>query len=208
MKNRTNVRIHPTSDVSDDAIIGEGTSIWHESQVRERAHIGEKCILGKGVYVDFDVTIGDNCKIQNRASIYHGTSLADGVFVGPHVIFTNDKLPRAINTDGSRKSDDDWEVGPISVATGASIGAGSIVLPGVNVGTFALIGSGAVVTRNVPDYGIVVGNPARLIGYACACGARLQADGEAFSCASCGRLYFLEDGVMAVKGELQGEAQS
>lgn len=193
---RANVRIHQTADVSDQAEIGEGTSIWHESQVRERVHIGSNCILGKGVYVDFDVTIGNNCKIQNRASVYHGTTLADGVFVGPHVIFTNDKLPRAINPDGSRKSDDDWEVGPIHVNTGASLGAGSIILPGVTVGKFALVGSGAVVTKDVADYAIVVGNPARQVGYACACGTKLESVGNTNSCGKCGRNYQMADGTL------------
>lgn len=196
------VRIHPTADVSDAAIIGEGTSIWHECQVRERAHIGSGCILGKGVYVDFDVVIGDNCKLQNRASVYHGTSLGEGVFVGPHVVFTNDKLPRAINPDGSRKSHDDWEVGPIHVGTGASIGASSVILPGVTIGTFALVGSGSVVTRDVPDYGIVVGNPARCIGYACACGHRLQETETMYECGHCGRLYCTEgDQLMPCEGD-------
>lgn len=207
MKERPNVRIHATADVSDEAVIGEGTSIWHECQVRERANIGTGCILGKGVYVDFDVRIGNNCKIQNRSSVYHGTTLADGVFVGPHVIFTNDKLPRAINPDGTRKSDDDWEVGPIAVGTGASLGAGSIILPGVTIGSFALVGSGAVVTRDVPNHGIVVGNPARLVGYACACGTRLLANGTKYDCPSCGRLYFLQDNVMALQVP-QGETHS
>lgn len=189
---RKNVRIHPTADVSNEADIGEGTSIWHESQVRERADIGKNCILGKGVYIDFDVRLGDNCKIQNRSSIYHGTTLADGVFVGPHVIFTNDKRPRAINPDGTIKSDNDWEVGPIHVERGASLGAGSIVLPGVNIGEFALVGSGAVLTRSVPAHGIVVGNPARQVGYACACGTKLEGADSDYSCPACGRIYLVE----------------
>lgn len=202
-----NVRIHPTADVSDQAIIGEGTSIWHECQVRERAHIGTNCILGKGVYVDFDVHIGDNCKIQNRASVYHGTTLADGVFVGPHVVFTNDKLPRAINSDGSRKSDDDWEVGPISVDTGASLGAGSVILPGVDIGEFALVGSGAVVTKSVPAYGIVIGNPARLVGYACACGTKLVGDEPQYECPACGCVYLKESGVVRQSGTPEENAE-
>lgn len=195
-KSREHVRIHPTADVSDQAIIGEGTSIWHECQVREGAHIGANCNLGKGVYIDFDVHIGDNCKIQNRSSIYHGTTIADGVFVGPHVIFTNDKRPRAINPDGTVKSNDDWEVGPISVHSGASLGAGCIILPDVTIGEFALVGSGAVVTRDVPAYGIVVGNPARLMGYACACASRLKRENDGYECPACGRCYSLEDDVL------------
>lgn len=206
MSSHPNVRIHPTADVSDQAIIGEGTSIWHECQVRERAHIGTGCNLGKSVYVDFDVQIGDNCKIQNRSSIYHGTTLADGVFVGPHVIFTNDKRPRAINPDGSIKSDDDWEIGPIHVKRGASLGAGSIILPGVNIGEFALVGSGAVVTRDVPDYGIVVGNPARLVGHACACGTKLDVVESEHKCPACGRIYLEENGTL--RAELLEEGNS
>lgn len=199
MQAHPNVRIHSTADVSEQAEIGEGTSIWHECQVRERAIIGTGCILGKGVYIDFDVQIGNNCKIQNRSSVYHGTTLADGVFVGPHVIFTNDKRPRAINPDGSIKSDDDWEVGPIRVERGASLGAGSIVLPGVNIGEFALIGSGAVVTRDVPAHGIVIGNPARLVGYACACGTKLESVDSQFRCGTCGRIYSEENGMLRME---------
>ncbi len=109
------IRIHPTADVSPRALIGEGTSIWHQCQVREGAHIGEQCIVGKNVYVDFDVQIGNRVKIQNNCSVYHGATLEDGVFLGPHVVLTNDLFPRAINPDGSLKGNDDWEVGPIRV---------------------------------------------------------------------------------------------
>lgn len=184
------IRIHPTADVSPRAVIGEGTSIWHQCQVREDANIGEQCILGKNVYVDFGVQIGNRVKIQNNCSVYHGVTLEDGVFLGPHVVLTNDMYPRAINPDGSLKSNDDWEVGPIRICYGASVGARTVILPGVTVGRFALIGAGAVVTHDVPAHGIVVGNPARLIGYACACGHRLAAAGAGrLSCARCGATY-------------------
>jgi UDP-2-acetamido-3-amino-2,3-dideoxy-glucuronate N-acetyltransferase len=178
--------IHPSADVSPSASIGMGTRIWHEAQVREGASIGDNCIVGKGAYIDFDVTIGNSVKIQNRASIFHGTTIEDGVFVGPHVVFTNDLRPRAINPDGSLKSDDDWVVGPIVVHYGASVGAGAVVLPGVEIGRFALIGAGAVVTRSAPDHAIVVGNPARLVGHACACGEKL---GDDLACPACGRAW-------------------
>src|SRR5436853_1066611 len=113
--------IHPTADVSPKATLGEGTKVWHQAQVREGAVLGHNCIVGKGAYIDFGVQIGDNVKIQNRASVYHGVTLEDGVFVGPHVIFTNDRRPRAVNPDESIKSDSDWVVGPIHVGRGAAI---------------------------------------------------------------------------------------
>ena len=183
-----NIYIHPTAEVSPKATLGSGTRVWHQAQVREGAVLGRNCILGKGVYVDFGVQIGDNVKIQNRASVYHGVTLESGVFVGPHVIFTNDKSPRAINPDGSLKSDDDWELGRILVKQGASLGAGSIIVTGVTIGRFAMIGAGSVVTRDVPDYGLVYGNPARLMGYACPCGGRLaRGEDGAWSCPNCGR---------------------
>lgn len=171
---REDVRIHPTAEVSDRAEIGEGTSIWHQAQVREGAQIGRHCILGKDVYVDFGVVIGDNVKIQNSVSIYHGVTIEDGVFVGPHVCFTNDNLPRAVNPDGSLKGAADWEVGYTLVKRGASVGANATVLP-VVIGEWALVGAGAVVTRDVPPHGLVAGNPARLIGFVCPCGGRLEA---------------------------------
>jgi UDP-2-acetamido-3-amino-2,3-dideoxy-glucuronate N-acetyltransferase len=170
----TGTIIHPTAEVSSLATIGEGTRIWHQAQVRERAKIGRSCIIGKGVYIDSDVVVGDRVKIQNGASIYHGATIEDGVFVGPHACLTNDKLPRAITPDGELKGDADWQVGKILVQYGASIGAGAIVLPGVTVGRFAMVGAGAVVTRNVPPHALVVGNPAKPAGFVCACGHRLE----------------------------------
>lgn len=175
---RTNVKIHPTADVSDKSQIGAGTSIWHQCQVREDVHIGTNCILAKGVYVDFGVRIGNNVKIQNYVSIYHGVEIEDGVFVGPHVCFTNDNSPRAVNPDGSLKAADDWELGRILVQRGAALGANSTILPKIVIGKWALVGSGAVVAKDVPPHGLVVGNPARLIGFVCACGKRLVAGEE------------------------------
>ena len=189
------IRIHPTADISPEATIGEGTSIWHHCRVREGAHLGEQCILGKNVYVDFDVRIGSRVKIQNNCSVYHGATLEDGVFLGPHVVLTNDLYPRAINPDGTLEGNDDWEVGPIRIAYGASVGARAVILPGVTVGRFALVGAGAVVIQDVPAHGIVVGCPARLIGYACACGHRLQpADKDGLICLRCGLQYAIPPG--------------
>lgn len=183
------IRIHSTADVSPNATVGEGTSIWHYCQVREGAHIGEQCILGKNVYVDLNVRIGDRVKIQNNCSVYHGVTVESGVFLGPHVVLTNDLYPRAINPDGSLKGDADWEVGPILIRYGASIGARSVILPGVTIGRFAMVAAGAVVTRDVPDYGLVIGTPARLAGYVCACGQRLREDGQGFVCPRCAARY-------------------
>ena len=189
--------IHPSADVSPQAEIGPGTRIWHQAQVRERARIGANCIVGKGVYIDFGVQIGDNVKIQNGVFVYHGVTIEDGVFVGPRVCFTNDMYPRAITPDGALKSDADWEVGEITVRYGASLGAGAIILPNVTVGCFALVGAGALVTRDVPDYGLVLGNPARLVGYVCRCGQRLYERARRgkllmMECAACGSSYELE----------------
>ena len=191
MASRDRVTIHPTADVADDAEIGPGTRIWHQVQVRDGAVIGSECILGKGAYVDLKVRIGDRCKLQNGAFVFHGFNLEDGVFLGPGVMLLNDKNPRAINADGSLKSDTDWTASEAVVRHGASVGGGAVVLPGVTVGRFALVGAGAVVTRDVPDHGIVVGNPARLKGFACVCGKNLERlnqrpDGTLMRCPDCG----------------------
>ena len=183
-------RIHATADVSPDATIGEGTQIWHEAQVREGVHIGRACILGKGVYVDAGVVIGDRCKVQNRASIFHGVTLEDAVFVGPHVVFANDRFPRATNPEGSPKSDADWTVEPTLVRHGASIGAGAVVLPGITIGAAAMVAAGAVVTADVPAHAIVKGNPARFAGWACDCGRPLiMSEARQWYCEQCRRSY-------------------
>ena len=182
--------IHPTADVSDRAVVGPRTRIWHQAQVREGARIGARCIVGKGAYVDLDVTIGDNVKVQNGVYVYHGVTVEDGVFLGPGAILTNDKLPRAINPDGTLKSDADWEVSPTVIRRGASIGAGAVILPGVTVGEFAMVGAGAVVTGDVPAHGLVYGNPARLHGYVCRCGQRVsQQDSHQWKCEVCNECY-------------------
>jgi UDP-2-acetamido-3-amino-2,3-dideoxy-glucuronate N-acetyltransferase len=174
MHKRRNVHIHPTAEVSDLADIGPGTSIWNQSQVREHAHIGSGCIIGKDVYVDAGVRIGCNVKIQNGVSLYRGVALEDGVFCGPHCVFTNDRLPRSINPDGSLKSTEEWVASATLVRLGASIGAGAVIVCGITIGRWAMVGSGAVVTRDVPDYGLVYGLPARLHGFVCPCGEKLS----------------------------------
>lgn len=191
---------HPSADVSPGATIGAGTRIWHHCQVREGAVIGANCVLSKGVYVDTGVHIGDNVKIQNGVSIYHGVTLEDGVFCGPHCVFTNDLRPRAITPDGRLKAPDDWTLTPTLVRMGASIGAHATIVCGVTIGQWAMVAAGAVVTRDVPDHGLVAGNPARLRGFACACGhtmrpaerpaggdKRTERDGIPYRCPVCGR---------------------
>lgn len=183
--------IHSTAEVEEGAKIGANTRIWHNAHVRTGAIIGENCNIGHSVYIDSDAVIGNNVKLQNRVSIYRGVRLEDGVFVGPHATFTNDKYPRSVLADGSSVSEEDWSPVPTLVQYGASIGAGAIILPGVTIGRWAMVGAGALVTRDVPEYGLVVGSPARLAGYACMCGRSLHEDETGWCCDNCGICYDL-----------------
>lgn len=187
-------RVHPTSLVADSAVIGDGTQIWLFCQVRENTRIGNGCVFGKGVYVDTGVTIGDNVKVQNNASIYTGVTIEDGVFVGPHVCFTNDKVPRAVNPDMSLKGLDDWHITPTLVKAGAALGANSTLVCGITVGRWAMVASGSVVTKDVPDHALVMGNPARIAGWVCACGKRVELpDGPGSADCACGRALERQD---------------
>jgi UDP-2-acetamido-3-amino-2,3-dideoxy-glucuronate N-acetyltransferase len=170
----TKAYLHSTADVSKSAKIGNGTRIWHHCHVRENSAIGKDCILGKNVYIDHGVKIGNRVKIQNNCSIYFDSRIEDGAFVGPHVVFTNDTNPRAITKDGRLKSASEWSVGRILVKKGASIGARSVLLPNITIGIFAMIGAGSVVTKDVRDYMLVYGNPAREMGFVCPCGAKIK----------------------------------
>ncbi len=170
--------IHDTADVSPKATLAGGVMVWNNAQVREGAHLGENVIVSKGAYIDHDVSIGANSKIQNNASVYHGVTLEEGVFVGPHVCFTNDLRPRAINPDGSRKGPDDWTISRTLVKRGASLGAGTIVVAGVTIGAFAMVGAGTVVTRDIPDYGLVYGTPGRVRGYVTAEGRVVDTEND------------------------------
>lgn len=183
--------IAATAIVAESAAIGDGTRIWHHVQVREGARIGRECIVGKDAFIDAGVVVGDRCKIQNAALLYHGVTLADGVFVGPRVTFTNDLAPRAINPDGTPKGEADWVVTPTRVLEGASLGAASTIVCGVTIGRWAMVAAGAVVTRNVADHALVMGAPARQVGWVGEAGVRLVAEGGAWRCPATGTTYQL-----------------
>jgi UDP-2-acetamido-3-amino-2,3-dideoxy-glucuronate N-acetyltransferase len=178
--------VHPSALVEPGATLGADTRVWHHAQVRANATLGARCIVGKGAFVDVGVTIGDDCKLQNYACVYHGVTLGRGVFVGPHVVFTNDLRPRATTPRFEPLRDGDWTVGETHVDDGAAFGANSTVIAGVRIGRWAMVGAGAVVTRDVEPYALVVGSPARRIAWVCACGERL--DDALRTCGRCGEL--------------------
>ena len=183
--------IHPTAEIERGARVGEGSRVWHFVHVRSGAVIGANCTLGYSVYIDSDVVIGSNVKLQNRVSVYSGVRLEDGVFVGPHATFTNDTYPRSIAPDGTLLDGDDWPKVPTLVKYGASIGAAAVILAGVTIGRWAMVGAGAIVTHDVPDHGLVFGRPARLMAYACMCGRTLENGPDGWACRECGRRYDL-----------------
>lgn len=159
------VRIVPSADVAESAQIGEGSSIWHLAQVREDAVLGENCVIGRGAYIGTGVVLGDNCKVQNYALVYEPARLAAGVFVGPAAVFTNDHYPRAIEPDGRIKRADDWEAVGVTCLEGASIGARAVCVAPVTLGRWALVAAGAVVIKDVPDFALMVGVPAKRVGW-------------------------------------------
>lgn len=172
-------RVHPTATVEEGASIGAGTSIWHQAHVRTHSTIGDDCSLGFCVFVDSGVTIGDRCKIQNHVSIYQGVTLESEILVGPSVTFTNDLYPRADSPE--------WRVIETKVRHGASLGANSTIVCGVEIGPWAMVGAGSVVIGDVAPNALVVGNPARQIGWVCSCGGRLGSTTDPITtCGRCG----------------------
>jgi acetyltransferase-like isoleucine patch superfamily enzyme len=188
-------RIESTADVDDRATLGEGTTVWHLAQVREDARLGRGCIVGRGAYVGPGVIIGDNVKLQNYALVYEPAQLADEVFVGPAVVLTNDTYPRSTDVTGKLKRPADWAARGVVVRHGAALGARAVILAGVEVGRWALVAAGAVVTRDVPDFALVAGMPARRIGWVGRAGVPLEeAGGGQWRCPQTGELYAQADG--------------
>lgn len=161
-----NVFIHPSANVSNMAQIGAGTKIWINVQIRENADIGDRCILSKDVYIGQEVKIGQRCKIQNSVSVYTGVEIGDDVFVGPNACFTNDRVPRAFTVD--------WKISRTRIENGVSIGANATIVCGISIGEYAMVAAGSVVTKDVPPYTLVMGNPARPV-------ARIDKDGNRIS---------------------------
>jgi acetyltransferase-like isoleucine patch superfamily enzyme len=184
-------RVHPTADVAENAHIGAGSSIWHYAQVREDVVLGENVVVGRGAYVGTGVSVGNNCKIQNYALVYEPAVLEDGVFIGPAVILTNDQYPRAVNVDGTLKSGSDWEATGVTIREGASIGAGSVCIAPVEIGRWSLVAAGSTVTKDVPDFALVAGVPAKRIRWVGKAGVPLTDEGAGnFICPKTGARYF------------------
>ena len=181
------------ADVSAQATVGDRSKVWNLAQVREHATVGRDCIIGRGAYIGAGAIVGDGCKIQNHALVYEPAVLEDGVFIGPAVVLTNDTYPRAINPDGSVKSAADWEPVGVTVRTGASIGARAVCIAPVTVGRWATVAAGAVVTRDVPDFALVAGVPARRIAWVGRAGVPLVQEDDEWICPQT-RERYREDG--------------
>lgn len=195
MGEKKNFYCHPSSIIDDGAFIGDGTKIWHFSHILKGTEIGKDCVIGQNVMIGPGVRVGNHCKIQNNVSIYKGATLEDEVFCGPSCVFTNVYTPRAFI---ERKN----EFLPILVKRGATIGANATIICGVTIGKYAFIGAGAVVKKDVPDHALLVGVPARQIGWACKCGAALkQTDTGVLACESCKSWYEYDKGSRTLTAE-------
>ncbi|MGW4824502.1 acyltransferase [Streptomyces sp. NPDC004227] len=192
-----NYRVQPSAQVDESAEIGAGSSVWDLAQIREDARLGEGCVIGRGAYVGSGVRMGDNCKLQNYALVYEPAELGDGVFIGPAVVFTNDHNPRSVDPEGKQKRGGDWEAVGVTVGDGASVGARSVCVAPVRVGRWAMVAAGAVVTKDVPDFALVMGVPARQTGWVGRAGHKLvQKEAGVWQCPQTGALYDEKDGVL------------
>jgi len=177
--------IHSSAIVDEGASVGAGTKIWHFSHISSGAQIGEGCSLGQNVFVASDVVIGDKCKIQNNVSLYDGVRLEDEVFCGPSSVFTNDPYPRAQPEQG-------WTIVPTLIKKGASLGANATIVCGNTIGEYAMVAAGSVVTHDVKGHALVVGSPARQVGWVCTCGRKLEEQSdESFLCPLCNKSFDL-----------------
>lgn len=193
-----NAVVKETAQVADSAELGDGTTVWELAQIRENARLGTGCIIGRGAYVGSGVQIGDNTKLQNYALVYEPAVLGNGVFVGPAAVLTNDEFPRSVDPEGALKRGADWDPVAVIVGDGASLGARSVCVAPVKIGRWALVAAGAVVTRDVPDYALVVGVPARQIGWVGEAGLRLEDLGEGqWKCPQTGKTFNESDGVLS-----------
>jgi UDP-2-acetamido-3-amino-2,3-dideoxy-glucuronate N-acetyltransferase len=193
--------VHQTADVDERARLGPGTTVWHLAQIRENARLGRACIVGRGAYVGPGVIIGNNVKLQNYALVYEPARLEDDVFIGPAAVLTNDPHPRSVDLTGKLKRTGDWEASGVVVGQGASLGARSVILPGCVIGRWALVAAGAVVTRDVPDFALVAGVPARRIGWVGRACKRLVETGPGrWRCPQTGELYAEDGGILARMG--------
>jgi acetyltransferase-like isoleucine patch superfamily enzyme len=187
-------RIEPTADVDSSAVLGPGTTVWHLAQIRENARLGRDCIVGRGAYVGPGVVIGNSCKLQNYALVYEPATLEDGVFIGPAAVLTNDLFPRSVDVSGKLKRPADWDAIGVLVCEGASLGARAVVVAGCRIGRWALVAAGAVVTKDVPDFALVAGVPARRIAWVGRAGVKLvPAGGDAWRCPQTGECYTERD---------------
>lgn len=188
--------IDESADVAATAQIGAGTRIWHLAQVREDAVIGPDCVIGRGAYVGTGVTVGRGCKLQNYALVYEPAVLEDGVFIGPGAVLTNDRHPRAVTPTGDPKSAADWLPVGVLCHTGASIGARAVCVAPVVIGRWAMVAAGSVVVKDVPDFALVLGSPARRVGWVGRAGLPLVSEGGSWRCPATGARYREEGGVL------------
>lgn len=189
--------IADSADVSDQAELGEGTKVWHLAQVRENAKLGANCIVGRGAYIGTGVSMGENTKVQNYALVYEPASLGKGVFIGPAVVLTNDTYPRSVSPDGTLKSAHDWTPVGVTIEDGASIGARAVCVAPVTIGAWATVAAGAVVTKDVPAYGLMAGVPARRLGWVGKSGHPLKEQNGLWVCPETGEKYSEADGTLA-----------